>query len=174
MTNGSDGGPLLLIIRVLLATALISGLLLAGSSVYRQLPADVDSNRLTMMRDAAASGSRLMVRKTITNATLHSPLEFYHFNLAAAQREFDQSPKLARQFDDFLVRRMHDVTPLRANVNSDGLATAQLTTGDWWLRATATLDSGEEIEWRLPFTMGDRDQTIDLSLENAYERRKKF
>ena len=76
--------------------------------------------------------------------------------------------------DDFLVRRMHDILPVKATVNGDGSATAQLTSGDWWLRATATLDSGEEIEWRLPLTIRDGDQAIDLSLENAYERRKKF
>jgi hypothetical protein len=49
-----------------------------------------------------------------------------------------------------------------------------LSQGDWWLRATAQLDSGEEIEWRLPLTVSARDQAIELSYENSYERTKKF
>jgi len=36
------------------------------------------------------------------------------------------------------------------------------------------LSSGEEIEWRLPVALNDRDQFVDLSFENAYERTKKF
>jgi hypothetical protein len=173
MTNGSQGSRFLLMLRVLLAVALLAALFLAGWNVYRHLPPDV-SDQSAIARDAAPNGSRLVVRNRVTNAMLHSPLEFYHFNLAAAQREYEASPKLAKQFDDFLVRRMHDVMPVKANVGGNGFATAHLTSGDWWLRATATLDSGEEIEWRLPLTVADHDQAVDLSLENAYERRKKF
>lgn len=165
--------PLLIfMVRVLLAIALIGSLWWAGWAIYRRLPAE-PSDQIVMSGDTVGTAARLVVRNGITNATLHSPLELYHFNLAAAQREYEQSPKLARQFDDFLVRRMHDIRPIKANVNG-GLAIAQLTAGDWWLRATATLDSGEEVEWRLPLTIRDHDQAIELSLENAYERRKKF
>jgi len=38
----------------------------------------------------------------------------------------------------------------------------------------AQLDTGEEIEWRLPLRISARDQAIDLSYENSYERTKKF
>lgn len=172
MTDRSESSLVLLMVRVVLAIALLGALLLAGWSVYRQLPAAIDQTAMT--REAATTGARLLVRNKVTKARLHSPVELFHFDLAAVQREYEQSPKLARQFDDFLVRRMHNVAPVKANVNVDGFATAQLTPGDWWLRATATLDTGEEIEWRVPFAIGERDQTIDLSLENAYERRKKF
>jgi hypothetical protein len=175
MTNGPDDGGLLFVIaRVLLAIALVGGLVMAGRSVYRRLPADDEVKQISIARDAGMTGSRLVIRNRITSGTLHSPLELYNFNLSAAQREYEESPKLARQFDDFLVRRMHDVSAVKADVNGEGFATAQLTSGDWWLRATATLDSGEEIEWRLPVAIKDRDQAIELSLENAYERRKKF
>lgn len=173
MSNGQDRKVLMLIIRVLLAIALIGALVFAGWSVYRHLPGD-ETDQTIMTRDALSTGARLVVRNKVINGTVHSPLELYHFNLAAAEREYEESPKLAKHFDDFLVRRMHDILPVKATVNGDGSATAQLTSGDWWLRATATLDSGEEIEWRLPLTIRDGDQAIDLSLENAYERRKKF
>ena len=51
---------------------------------------------------------------------------------------------------------------------------AVLNEGDWWLHAFASLDTGETIEWRLPVVIKDRNETIELSRENAYERTKKF
>jgi len=64
--------------------------------------------------------------------------------------------------------------PVKAQVTNDGVASTLLSQGDWWLRAVAQLDTGEEIEWRLPLSVRNRDQSIDLSYENSYERTKKF
>jgi hypothetical protein len=162
----------LVVVRVLLALALLGGLFYAGYKIYQRLPAD--SSRVNSDYNAPLSGTRVVVRNTIRNATLHSPVELYHFNLPAARREFDESPRLAKQFDDFLARRMHDVSPVKAEVTNDGVASTLLSQGDWWLRAVAQLDTGEEIEWRLPLTVSARDQAIELSYENSYERTKKF
>lgn len=176
MTSNSENFPrpsfLLLVLRVLLAFGLLAGLFYAGYRIYQRLPADASA--LTSDYNAPLTGTRVVVRNTIRNATLNSPIELYHFDLPAARREFDDSPRLAKQFDDFLARRMHDVAPLKAEVTNDGVASTLLSQGDWWLRATAQLDSGEEIEWRLPLTISARDQAIELSYENSYERTKKF
>jgi hypothetical protein len=163
----------LLAVKVLLALVLVAALFLGGWRIYRRLPAE-SANQTVFAGGRAQPALRLVVRNKIAGATLSSPLEFFHFNLAAARREYEESPRLARQFDDFLRRRMHDVTPVRADVNSEGYAVAQLWAGDWWLRATATLASGEEIEWRLPLALHDRDHSVELSLENVYERTKRF
>jgi hypothetical protein len=163
---------LLLVARILLAIALLGGLFFAGYRIYEHLPAD--SSSITSEYNAPLSGTRVVVRNTIRNATLHSPVELYHFDLPAARREFDESPRLAKQFDDFLSRRMHDVVPVKAQVTNDGIASTLLSQGDWWLRAIAQLDTGEEIEWRLPLIVRNRDQSIELSFENSYERTKKF
>ena len=171
-TEPGSGFPMLAM-RVLLAVALLSALLLAGWRTYRRLPAE-NPNQTVFADGRARPALRLVVRNKVAGATLRSPLEFFHFNLAAARREYEKTPRLARQFDDFLVRRMHDVTPVKADVSGDGYAVAQLWSGDWWLRAHATLSSGEEIEWRLPVALNDRDQSVDLVFENAYERTKKF
>lgn len=169
--NGASSSFLLLIVRVLLALALLGGLFYAGYRIYQQLPGDAS---LTSEYNAPMSGTRVVVRNTIRNATLNSPIELYHFNLPGLRREYDESPRLAKQFDDFLARRMHDVVPVKAQVTNDGVASTLLSQGDWWLRAVAQLDTGEEIEWRLPLTVRERDQAIDLSYENSYERTKKF
>ena len=172
-TTEAGSGFLMLALRVLLAVALIGALLFAGWRIYRRLPAE-SPNQTVFADGRTRQALRLVVRNKIAGATLRSPLEFFHFNLAAARREYEASPRLARQFDDFLMRRMHDVTPVKADVSGDGYAVAQLWSGDWWLRAHATLSSGEEIEWRLPVALNDRDQSVDLLFENAYERTKKF
>jgi len=172
-TAEAESSFLLLVLRVLLAMVLIGALWFAGWRIYRRLPAE-SPNQTVFAEGRARPALRLVVRNKIAGATLRSPLEFFHFNLAAARREYEASPRLARQFDDFLMRRMHNVTPVKAEVNGDGYVTAQLWSGDWWLRAHATLSSGEEIEWRLPVALTDRDQSVDLSFENAYERTKKF
>ena len=162
----------LLVVRILLALALLAGLFYAGYRIYERLPAN--SSSMTSDYNAPLSGTRVVVRNRISNATLHSPIELYHFDLARLRREYDESPRLAKQFDDFLARRMHDVSPVKAEVTNDGVASTLLSQGDWWLRAVAQLDTGEEIEWRLPLTVSARDQAIDLSYENSYERTKKF
>ena len=171
--NKSESNFLVLILRVLLGAALIGALWFAGWRIYRRLPAE-PTHQAIFADGRTHTALRLIVRTKLAGATLRSPLEFFHFNLAAARREYEESPRLARQFDDFLIRRMHNVTPVKADVNGEGYAVAQLWPGDWWLRATATLNSGEEIEWRLPVALSDRDQALELSFENADERTKKF
>ena len=173
MTERAQDNTLLLVVKVILAIALIATLFFAGWRIYRGLPAE-PANHSVFADGRAQPALQLVVRNKIAGATLRSPLEFFHFNLIAARREYEASPRLARQFDDFLLRRMHDVTPVKADVNSEGYAVAQLWAGDWWLRASATLNSGEEIEWRLPVALSNRDHLVELSLENVYERTKKF
>lgn len=170
--NVAPSSFLLLVVRILLALALLAGLFYAGYRIYERLPAN--SSSIASDYNAPLSGTRVVVRNTIRNATLHSPVELYHFDLARLRREYDESPRLAKQFDDFLARRMHDTVPVKAQVTNDGVASTLLSQGDWWLRAVAQLDTGEEIEWRLPVTVSARDQAIELSYENSYERTKKF
>jgi CRP-like cAMP-binding protein len=163
----------LLAVRILLALALIAGLVSAGSRIYHRLPDDI-STQATAFDRSGAPTLRVVVRNRVANSTLRSPVELYHFDLEAARREFEASPRLAKQFDDFLARRMYNLTPVKVEVNSNGLAVAMLSAGDWWLHASASLDSGERLEWRLPVVVADRDQAIELSFENAYERTKEF
>jgi len=172
-TNRSPASLALAAVKVLLALALIAALVFAGWRIYQRLPAGTSDQTIAIDRSAKAPW-RVVVRSRVANATLHSPLELYHFDLVGTRREYEASPRLARQFDDFLARRMNNVKPLKAEVNGDGHAVAMLGAGDWWLHASASLDTGEKIEWRLPLAVANRDQSIDLSFENAYERTKKF
>ena len=69
---------------------------------------------------------------------------------------------------------MKGLAPVRAPLDEKGRAVAKLSEGNWWLRATTALASGEQIEWRLPINISGRGQTVELTMENAYERTKKF
>jgi hypothetical protein len=122
----------------------------------------------------AATSLTVILGRDLTGATMNSPVEIYPFDLVAAQREFQATPHLAKQFDDFLLRRMHGITPVKATTDSEGRALATLSEGNWWLRATASLSVGETVEWRLPVNVAGPQQTVELTMENAYERTKKF
>jgi hypothetical protein len=163
------------IVKAILGVALVGGMFVAGWNVYRRLPGDgAEPMNVTASDSRAETRVTVMLRSEITGATLNSLVEIYPFDLVAAQREFQTSPHLARQFDDFLLRRMHGLTPVKATTDNKGRALAILSEGNWWLRATASLSGGETIEWRLPVKVAGREQTVELTMENAYERTKKF
>ena len=162
------------VVKITLGVALVGGMCGAGWNVYRRLPGDGAAAMNFAATDSGAETElTVMLRNDITGATLNAPVEIYPFDLVAAQREFQATPHLAKQFDDFLLRRMHGITPVKTTDNA-GRAVATLREGNWWLRATASLSGGETIEWRLPVNVAGQKQTIELTMENAYERTKKF
>ncbi len=163
------------VVEMFLAIALVGGLFGAGWNVYRRLPVDESAAmNITATDLGAQTNVTVSLRKGVAGATLNSPVELYPFDLVAAQREFQATPHLAREFDDFLLRRMHGITPVKASTDNAGRAMAIVKEGDWWLHATAVLSGGETIEWRLPVSVAGHEQTVELTMENAYERTKKF
>ena len=163
------------VVKIVLGLALVGGMFGAGWDVYRRLPSDGSAAMNFGAADSRAETKlTVMLRSDLTGVTMNSPVEIYPFDLVAAQREFQATPHLARQFDDFLLRRMHGITPVKATTDNDGRAVATLSEGNWWLRATASLSGGETIEWRLPVNIAGPEQTVELTMENAYERTKKF
>ena len=69
---------------------------------------------------------------------------------------------------------MRGVKPVPAPTDDRGRMLVMIGSGNWWLRATAALAGGETIEWRLPLALSGREQIVELTLENAYEKTKKF
>jgi hypothetical protein len=163
------------VVKIILGVALVGGMFGAGWNVYRRLPGDgAAAINFTATDSRAETRLTVMLGRDSTGATMNSPIEIYPFDLVAAQREFQATPHLAKQFDDFLLRRMHGITPVKTTTDDAGRAVATLSEGNWWLRATAELNSGETIEWRLPVNVAGSEQTVELTMENAYERTKKF
>jgi hypothetical protein len=163
------------ILKGALGLGLLAALFFAGWRIYSRLP---ESNSI-VPRVGAADGRpqtrlQIVLSNGLSAASLSSPVELYPFDLTAAQREYQASPQLGKTFDAFLARRMRGVTPVQAPTDSAGHAFASLGAGNWWLRATASLASGETFEWRLPMSVSGREQTVELTMENAYEKTKKF
>ena len=162
------------IIRIILGVALVGSLFGAGWNVYRRLPPDGSWVRTEASNANANSEMTIILRSDLAVTPVNPRIELYPIDFAAAQRDFSAAVRPGKTFDDFLAQRMKGLAPVRAQLDSSGRAVAKLSEGNWWIRATATLTSGEKIEWRLPVKAFGRGQTIELTLENAYERTKKF
>ena len=162
------------VIRIFLGAALVGSLFGAGWNVYRRLPEDGSWVRPEAYDTKADSEMTIILRSNSAATPVNTRIELYPIDFAAAQRDFSAAVRPGKTFDDFLAQRMKGLVPVRAQLDENGLAVTKLSEGNWWIRATATLTSGEKIEWRLPVKVFGRRQTIELTAENAYERTKKF
>ena len=162
------------ILKFILGMLLLGSLFLAGWNIYRRLPADGSWARPEAYDKSADSELILNLHSDALATPANARIEIYPIDYAAAQRDYSAAVRPGKTFDDFLGQRMKGLLPVRAQLDDKGQAVAKLSTGNWWIRATATLNSGEEIEWRLPVNVSGRGQTIELTTENAYERTKKF
>jgi len=161
-------------VKVILGLALLASLFGAGWRVYRRLPGDASPRNVESAYGQANTRLVMLMSNGLTDATLNSPVELYPFDLTTIQREFRTDQHTARQFDDLLARRMQKVTPLKTETDGNGRAVTFVSAGSWWLHATASLANGERLEWRLPLNVAGNEQTVELTIENAYERTKKF
>jgi hypothetical protein len=162
------------VIKIFLGAALVGSLFGAGWNVYRRLPVDGSWVRTEAYDTKADSEMTIILRSDSAATPVNTRIELYPIDFAAAQRDFSAAVRPGKTFDDFLAQRMKGLVPVRAQLDGNGRAAAKLSEGNWWIRATATLTSGEKIEWRLPVKVFGRGQTIELTAENAYERTKKF
>ncbi len=162
------------IIRIILGALLVASLFAAGWNVYRRLPADESMARAESYDTNANTELILILRNDSAATPVNTRIEIYPIDYAAAQRDFSAAVRPGKTFDDFLAQRLRGLVPVRAQLDNKGRAVAKLSLGNWWIRATATLTTNEEIEWRLPVNVLGRGQTVELTTENAYERTKKF
>jgi hypothetical protein len=159
-------------LRFILGVFLFGSLFLAGWNIYRRLPADGSWARPEAY-DTSADSELILILRGDTAIPSNARIEIYPIDYAAAQRDYSAAVRPGKTFDDFLAQRMKGLLPVRAQFDEKGQAVAKLSAGNWWIRAKAILNTGEEIEWRLPVNVG-RGQSIELTNENAYERTRKF
>ena len=168
--------------------ALVLALVGAGWSVYRRLPnagGDATGALLGESRQVDATLVHIVlrgepddVRAAIKDdATDDAParkvaVQLYAVDVAAAQREFLSERRAGVRFEDFLTQRMRGQQPLAAELNERGEATVAVPPGRWWIHAT--VEGAQELTWRLPVNVSGRERTVELTIENAYTRAKKF
>lgn len=158
-----------LLIRVLQVT-LILVLVGAGWLIYRQLPdgrADVSSNQGT-------TTLQIFIRQTpeTVGPALDVAVSLYPVDIVAVRHEFFTESRPGKRFEDFLKERMKGRSPVNARLDKQGQGAVMLAPGSWWLHAT--LSGDEQLEWRLPVTVGGTKQVIELTPQNAYTRSKTF
>jgi len=159
------------IIQTLLALTLLASLVLAGARIYHRLPAANGG-----ADDPAPSGAQQDLT-IIFRAAISAPdtkIKLYPIDFSATERDYVMSARAGRSLDDLLGQRLKHVTPVTVSVDGSGHAVARVTEGSWWMHAVSALPNGESMEWRMPLTISQRPQTIELTSENAYERTMKF
>jgi len=158
------------IIRVVLAIALLGGLVAAGAGVYRRLPVwraqpgAIETGRETQVT--------IVLRDTARAA--ETTVELFPIDFGNLEHDFVISGRPGRTFEEFLWQRLKDLSPVRAQFDTGGRAVARVGAGNWWLRALSSGQNGEMSEWRLALNISRPALTVELSADNVYERTKKF
>jgi hypothetical protein len=161
-------------LRGLLIIALRIGLVLllfgAGWSIYRRLPASAGEVR----GNREATRLQIVISQTPESAgpALDVTVSLFPVDIIAVRHEFFTEPRAGKRFEDFLKERMKGRSPINARLDKQGHGAVTLAPGSWWLHAT--LSGDEQLEWRLPVTVGGSRQVIELTPQNAYTRSKTF
>ena len=170
MLSESSVGPKFrgLLIRVL-QVSLILVLAGAGWWIYHQLPAGDG--------EIPAQGStnlQIYIRQPpeTVGPSLDVAVSLYPVDIVAVRHEFFTEQRPGKRFEDFLKERMKGRAPINARLDKQGQGAVLLAPGSWWLHATISGD--EQLEWRLPVTVGGSKQVIELTPKNAYTRSKSF
>ena len=157
----------MLVLRVGLVTLLV----VAGWIIYKALPASSSANG----DDASdAVTLQIVIRRDHKNSrpTDGLPVEIYPVDIVAVRHEFFAEKRAGERFDDFLKQRMKGRSPVSGRFDVQGQANVVIDPGNWWIHAT--LPGDEELEWRFPVTVRDRNQIVELTPQNAYLRSKSF
>lgn len=161
----------------LLRAALVLALVVGVWAVYRGLP---DNG----VRSFALNGGAGAANETRLRVVLHLPaiaaaqlaeasVQLYPLDLAAAQREFYFERRAGQRFDDFLERQTRNRPPVKACFDARGEAFLRVPPGKWWVYASVP-GRDEVTSWRLPVNVSGREQTTELTAQNAYTRTKSF
>ena len=156
----------------MLRAGLLVALVGAGWRIYQRLPVDeTDAGRANYARPTTL---HIVLRAAPEGGAQHAQVDvrLFSVDVAAVQREYTSERRPGVRFEDFLKRRMQGRAPVSARLDDAGQAFVAVPPGRWWIHAT--LAGAEEIIWRLPVNVAGREQTVELTPDNAYMRTKSF
>ncbi|HEY0080842.1 MAG TPA: hypothetical protein VGB73_19725 [Pyrinomonadaceae bacterium] len=167
-SSQSSGGRAFVaaVLRFLLLVALIG----AGWSIYRRQPGG--SSPFQNAGQYAETNLKIVVRRAPSGQPVRGRVQLYSIDVNAARREFFSERREGTRLEDFMMRRMGGRAPLEAEFDERGQATIKVPPGKWWVHAT--IDASTELTWRLPVNIAGRDQSVELTPDNAYARTKTF
>jgi hypothetical protein len=159
------------IVTLVLRTGLLVALLSAGWLVYIRLPhrqaANTrNSNGETTLQIALEPSSEMR------GLPLNISIEIYPVDIVAVRHEYFTERRAGKRFEEFLNERMNGRRPISTQLDKQGQASVVITRGTWWIHAM--LAGEEDLEWRLPITVGEEKQTILLTAQNVYARSRSF
>jgi len=158
------------ILTALLRAGLILALLAAGWLIYTELP-----NEPAVATQASYGDTTLQIILTPSptmGSALEIPIELYPVDIIAVRHEYFSERRAGKRFDDFLKERMKDRKTITTQLDKQGRGSIEVPAGNWWIHAQ--LAGEEELEWRLPVSVGGSKQTIELTSHNVYSRAKTF
>ena len=167
--------PLHGVIAGLLRVALVAALVGAGWSIYRKLPQNGSTTAINGAGAGATETALLIVLRRSPEddaAAVNIPVELYSIDIRSARNEFFSERRAGMRFDDFLAQRMKERPPVTARLDEHGQTTVMVMPGKWWIHAV--LVGAQNVEWHLPVNVAGRQQTVELTPENAYARTKSF
>lgn len=164
-------GIIFRLVTLVLQAALVLGLFSAGWLIYRRLPTHLANSTEEPARDAQI---QLILRPApqMAGVALDVQVEFYPVDIVAVHHEYFTERRAGKRFDDFLTERMNGRRPVTAHLDQTGRAVVAVSPGNWWVHAA--LAGEEDLEWRLPVSITEPKQTIELTPQNAYTRTKTF
>jgi hypothetical protein len=159
------------LVVLMLRVGLVVVLFAAGWFVYQKLPqpsstaADQNTENTTV---------QIILRRDqkVSTAAVNVPIELYPIDIVAVRNEFFTERRAGERFDDFRNQRMKGRSRITSRFDTQGQATVSVSPGNWWIYVT--LPGEEELEWRLPVSIGGRKQIVELTPQNAYTRSKSF
>jgi hypothetical protein len=170
-SSGLKSASLIRGVAILVLQAALITLLAGGAWViYKRLPATAADTK----SDRATTTLQIVLRQPPESVgpALDMRVSLYPVDIVAVRHEFFTEPRAGKRFEDFLKERMKGRSPVNARLDKQGQGAVLLAPGSWWLHAT--LSGDEQLEWRLPVTVGGTRQTVELTPQNAYTRSKSF
>jgi hypothetical protein len=152
---------------LVLRLALIAALFSAGWFIYTKLPhRELNSSPQGLLTNLQ------IVLQTNDRTQLDIPVEIYPIDIVAVRHEYFAERRAGKRFEEFLQERMNGRAPVTARLDQQGQTTVAISPGNWWVHAQ--LSGNEDLEWRLPVTVGGNKQVVELTSQNAYTRAKSF
>lgn len=158
------------ILTALLRAGLILALLAAGWWTYSELPDEPAATPAHSYADTTLQ--IILVPSPAMGSSLQIPIELYPVDIIAVRHEYFSERRAGKRFDDFLKERMKDRKSITTQLDHQGQASIAVPAGTWWIHAQ--LVGEEELEWRLPVSVGGSKQTIELTSQNVYSRARTF
>jgi len=162
---------MLQILTLVLRTGLLIALLSAGWLVYVKMPHRQAANTRNSNGETTL---QIVLEQSfqMQGLPLNIPVEISPVDIVAVRREYFTERRAGKRWDEFFNERTNGRHKISTQLDKQGQASVVITRGTWWIHAMLAGD--EDLEWRLPISVGEERQTVQLTAQNVYARSRNF